>query len=151
MDINFTFSTLLEQSYLSHVSIIGDARAISFGSGLFLVVSSSSKTQLVMNNDISGEPSCFDCELVHDDSFFDAKVGGFLEFNYALFVKKILKVLGVWGELWVSVVEEDQVLLKAKITGKLNWRFLSYTTRVILCFENKNITISLTGIRKKRT
>ncbi|KAI5667458.1 hypothetical protein M9H77_17311 [Catharanthus roseus] len=29
----------------------------------------------------------------------------------------------VWSELWVSNVEEDQVLLKAKILGKLNRRF----------------------------
>ncbi|KAI5667855.1 hypothetical protein M9H77_17708 [Catharanthus roseus] len=45
----------------------------------------SLKYQLV-NNDVSGEPSSFGCELVHDDFFFDAKAGGFLEFNCALFV-----------------------------------------------------------------
>ncbi|KAI5666816.1 hypothetical protein M9H77_16669 [Catharanthus roseus] len=43
------------------------------------------KNQLV-NNDVSGEPSYFGCELVHDDSFFDIKVGDFLEFNCASFV-----------------------------------------------------------------
>ncbi|KAI5658054.1 hypothetical protein M9H77_26847 [Catharanthus roseus] len=43
------------------------------------------KNQLV-NNVVSGEPSCFGCELVHDDSSFYAKVCGFLEFNCASFV-----------------------------------------------------------------
>ncbi|KAI5649093.1 hypothetical protein M9H77_35098 [Catharanthus roseus] len=41
------------------------------------------KNQLV-NNDVNCEPSCFGRELVHDDSFFDVKVGGFLEFNCSL-------------------------------------------------------------------
>ncbi|KAI5672514.1 hypothetical protein M9H77_12878 [Catharanthus roseus] len=67
---------LFLDSYLSHVSVIGDTYAISFGGGLFLVVSSTS----------NGEPSCFGSDLVHADSFFDAKAGGFLEFNCALFV-----------------------------------------------------------------
>ncbi|KAI5681815.1 hypothetical protein M9H77_03043 [Catharanthus roseus] len=73
---------LFLESYLSHVRIIGNVCVITFGGGLFLVVSSTSKyvsscdplkNQLV-NNDVSGEPSCFDYEFVHDDSFFDAKV-----------------------------------------------------------------------------
>ncbi|KAI5658033.1 hypothetical protein M9H77_26826 [Catharanthus roseus] len=81
------------ESYLSHMSIYEDFCSICFGGGLFLVVSYTSKyvsyydplkNQLV-NNDVNCEPSCFGHELVHDDSFFDVKVGGFLEFNCASF------------------------------------------------------------------
>ncbi|KAI5663847.1 hypothetical protein M9H77_23170 [Catharanthus roseus] len=87
LSISLSLNPSLCESYLSRVSIIGDTYAISFGCGFFLVVPSTSKcvssyyplkNQLVIN-DISGEPSCFDCELVHDESFFDAKVVGFLD------------------------------------------------------------------------
>ncbi|KAI5667723.1 hypothetical protein M9H77_17576 [Catharanthus roseus] len=88
---------LFLESYLSHVNIIEDACAISFGGGLFLVVPSKCvsfygllKNQLVIN-DFSGAPSCFECELTHHVSFFDAKVGGFLEFNCAAFDEILLK------------------------------------------------------------
>ncbi|KAI5653322.1 hypothetical protein M9H77_30509 [Catharanthus roseus] len=70
-EVSFVHLKLFLESYLSHVSIIEDTCTISFGVGLFLV---------------GGEPSCFGCELVHDDSFFDAKASGFLEFNCASFV-----------------------------------------------------------------
>ncbi|KAI5671406.1 hypothetical protein M9H77_11770 [Catharanthus roseus] len=77
-EFSFVELELFLESYISHVSIIGDACAISFGGK---VVPSTSKyvspydplkNQLVIN-DISGEPSCFDCKLVYDDSFLDAK------------------------------------------------------------------------------
>ncbi|KAI5667643.1 hypothetical protein M9H77_17496 [Catharanthus roseus] len=88
-EVSFVELKLFLESYLSYVTIVGNACAISFGGGLLLLVSSTSKCVSSYNslknqfviNDISGKPSCFECELVHDDSFFDAKVGGLLEFN----------------------------------------------------------------------
>ncbi|KAI5673135.1 hypothetical protein M9H77_13499 [Catharanthus roseus] len=98
-EVSFVELELFLESYLSLVSIIGDSCAISFGDGLFLVVPSTSKfvssynslkNKLVIN-DVSGEPACFDCDLVHDDSFFDATAGGSLEFDCASFNKLLLK------------------------------------------------------------
>ncbi|KAI5650435.1 hypothetical protein M9H77_36440 [Catharanthus roseus] len=93
-EVSFVELELFLESYLSHVSIMGVICIISFGGGLFLVVSSTSKSvsyceplknNLVKNN-VSDEPSCFDYELVHGDPLFDDKVVGFLEFNWASFV-----------------------------------------------------------------
>ncbi|KAI5682173.1 hypothetical protein M9H77_03401 [Catharanthus roseus] len=90
-EVSFVELELFLDSRLYHVRIIRDTCAISFGGGLFLVVPSTSKCvssydplkkQLVINY-FNGVPSCFDCELVHDDSFYNANVGGLLEFNCA--------------------------------------------------------------------
>ncbi|KAI5663403.1 hypothetical protein M9H77_22726 [Catharanthus roseus] len=92
-EVSFVELELFLESYHSHLGIIRDICAISFGGGLFLVVPSTSncvssydplRNQLV-SNDGNGAPSCFDWKLVHADSFFDAKVGGFLEFNFSSF------------------------------------------------------------------
>ncbi|KAI5682518.1 hypothetical protein M9H77_03746 [Catharanthus roseus] len=71
-------------SYISNVSIIGDACAIASGGGLVLVVPSISKcvsshdplkSELVISEDIC-VPSYLDSELAHDVFVVDFKVVG---------------------------------------------------------------------------
>ncbi|KAI5676565.1 hypothetical protein M9H77_07515 [Catharanthus roseus] len=58
-------SLSLNPSLMWHESLPSTSKCVSSYDPL--------KNQLVIN-DVTGVPSCFDCELVHDESFFDAKV-----------------------------------------------------------------------------
>ncbi|KAI5666844.1 hypothetical protein M9H77_16697 [Catharanthus roseus] len=84
-EVSYVDLKLFLECYISHVRIIGDACAISFGSGLFLVVpctseclySHASFQDSLLNNGAKFDPSCNDFGLLNNASFVDPNIVGF--------------------------------------------------------------------------
>ncbi|KAI5666887.1 hypothetical protein M9H77_16740 [Catharanthus roseus] len=84
-EVSYVDLKLFLESYISHVSIIGDVCTIYFGSGLFLVVpctseclpSHASFEDSLLNNGAKFDPSCNDFGLLNDASFVDPNIVSF--------------------------------------------------------------------------
>ncbi|KAI5653485.1 hypothetical protein M9H77_30672 [Catharanthus roseus] len=84
-EVSFLKLKLFLESYRSHVSIIGDLYAISFGDGLFLVVhylskclsSHTSLEDLLMSSGVKFDPSCYDLGMLDDTSLVSPNIVGF--------------------------------------------------------------------------
>ncbi|KAI5667572.1 hypothetical protein M9H77_17425 [Catharanthus roseus] len=91
-EVSFVKLKLFLESYLSHVSIIGDFCAISFGGGLFLVVpyvskclfSHNSIQDSLMHSGTKFDPSCYGFGILDDTPLVDHNIIGF-ELDCALF------------------------------------------------------------------